>query len=62
MHPPYDGTYITDFNFKTIAAIQQDVALIAKEAVRVLIKLINRQPLENDEIYVPVHYKGGDTV
>ncbi len=58
----YDGTYITDFNFKTIAAIQQDVALIAKEAVRVLIKLINRQPLENDEIYVPVHYKGGDTV
>lgn len=58
----YDGTYITDFNFRTVASIQQDVALIAKEAVGVLIKLINKQPMEMRDIYVPVHYKEGDTI
>ena len=58
----YDGTYITDFNYRTIASIQQDVALIAKEAVQVLVKLINGQPLANDAVYVPVSYKEGDTI
>ena len=58
----YDGTYITDFNYRTIASIQQDVALIAKEAVQVLVKLINGQPLANDAVYVPVSYIEGDTI
>lgn len=58
----YDGTYITDFNFRTIAAVQQDTALIAKEVVHVLIKLINKQPLEQENIFIPVRYKDGDTV
>ena len=58
----YDGTFITEYNFRTITAVQQDVALIAKEAVRVLIRLINKQPLERNDIYVPVHYKEGDTI
>ena len=58
----YDGTYITDFNYRTIASIQQDVALIAKEAVQVLVKLINGQPLATDAVYVPVSYKEGDTI
>ena len=58
----YDGTYITDFNYRTIASIQQDVALIAKAAVQVLVKLINGQPLANEAVYVPVSYKEGDTI
>ena len=58
----YDGTYITDFNYRTIASIRQDVALIAREAVQVLVKLINGQPLGNEAVYVPVSYKDGDTI
>lgn len=58
----YDGTYITDFNYRTITAIQQDTSLLAKKAVQVLIKLINKQHLETMEIYVPVRYKDGDTI
>lgn len=58
----YDGTYITDFNYRTIASIQQDVALIAREAVRMLVKLINKQTVQTEEVYVPVHYKEGETI
>lgn len=58
----YDGTYITDFNYRTITSVKQDVALIAKEVVQMLIKLINKQPLEKTEVYVPVCYKEGDTI
>lgn len=58
----YDGTYITDFNYKTISAIQQDVSLLAKEVVQMLVNLINKQPLDKTEIYVPVRYKEGETI
>lgn len=58
----YDGTYITDFNYKTISSVVQDVSSIAMEAVQVMLKLINKQPLEKEQIYVPVHYKKGDTI
>lgn len=58
----YDGTFITDFNYRTITSIQQDVSQIAKEAVQMLVKLINGNTLENTRIYVPVRYKEGDTI
>lgn len=58
----YDGTYITDYNFCTIAAIQQDVSLLAKMAVHTLIRLINNQPLHQQQVFVPVHFKEGDTI
>lgn len=58
----YDGTYITDFNYCTIAAIQQDVSLLAKMAVHTLIRLINKQPLKQQQIFVPVHFKEGETI
>lgn len=58
----YDGTYITDFNERTISAIEQDVSLLAKTVIKVLIALINNQPLASNRIYVPVHYKAGDTL
>lgn len=58
----YDGTYVTDFNYRTITSVQQDVALIAREAVQVLLRLINGQPPAKEQTYVPVSYKPGDTV
>lgn len=58
----YDGTYVTDFNYCTITSIQQDVEQIAKEAVRVLLKLINKQTVAQERISVPVSYKEGDTL
>lgn len=58
----YDGTYVTDFNYCTIASIQQDVSLLAKMAVHTLIRLINRQPLKQEQIFVPVHFKEGETI
>ncbi len=58
----YDGTYITDFNYRTLTAIQQDVSLIAKEAVKMLLQLINGQPSVHGNVYVPVHYKEGETI
>ena len=58
----YDGTFVTDYNFRTLSAIVQDMESIAKNAVEVLLKLINHQPLVKKEIYVPVRYKAGDTL
>lgn len=58
----YDGTYITDFNYRTISAVVQDVRGIAREAVRILLKVINKQPLMETEVFVPVSYKAGNTL
>ena len=58
----YDGTYITDYNFCSISAIQQDVSLLAKVAVHTLIRLINKQTLNQQQIFVPVHFKDGETI
>ena len=58
----YDGTYVTDYNYRTLSAIVQDMDGIAKSAVEVLLKLINHQPLIKREIYVPVHFKPGETL
>lgn len=58
----YDGTFVTDFNFCTMSAIVQDVEKIAVDAVEVLLKLINHQPLVKKEIYIPVYFKKGDTL
>ena len=58
----YDGTYITDFNYCTISSVQQDVSLLAKMAVHTLLRLINHQPLNRQQIFVPVHFKEGETI
>lgn len=58
----YDGTYITDFNYRTISAIEQDTFLLAKTSIRALLQLINHQSLPSNRIRVPVHYKTGDTL
>lgn len=58
----YDGTFVTDFNYRTLTTIVQDVEKLAKEAVDVLLKLINKQPLGKTECYVPVFYKEGETI
>lgn len=58
----YDGTFVTDFNYRTLSTIVQDVEEIAKQAVDVLLKLINQQTLVKKEIYIPVHYKEGETL
>lgn len=58
----YDGTFVTDYNYRTLASIVQDMEGIAKNAVDVLLKLINHQPLAKREIYMPVRFKEGDTL
>lgn len=58
----YDGTFVTDFNYRSMDTIVQDVNQLSKEAVQVLLRLINKQPLTQTEIYVPVHYKKGETI
>lgn len=58
----YDGTFITDFNYCTITSIQQDVSLLAKTAVHTLMKLINKQPLNRQQVFVPIHFKEGETI
>ena len=37
-------------------------SLLAKMAVHTLIRLINRQPLKQEQIFVPVHFKEGETI
>ncbi len=58
----YDGTFVTDFNYRTLSTIVQDMEGIAKRAVETLLKLINRQPLTEKKIYIPVYFKEGDTL
>lgn len=58
----YDGTYITDFNYRALAAIQQDVSQLAKEAVKIQLRQINNQPSVPDTVYIPVRYKDGETL
>ncbi len=58
----YDGTFITDFNYRTLSTIVQNMEGIAQNAVEVLLKLMNHQPLVKREVYVPVYFKEGDTL
>lgn len=58
----YDGTFVTDYNCRTLTSIVQDMEGIAKNAVDVLLKLINHQTLAKKEIYMPVRFKEGDTL
>ena len=58
----YDGTFITDFNYRTLSTIVQNMESIAQNAVEVLLKLMNHQPLVKKEVYVPVYFKEGDTL
>ena len=53
---------MTDFNYRTLSTIVQDMEGIAKRAVETLLKLINRQPLTEKKIYIPVYFKEGDTL
>lgn len=58
----YDGTFVTDYNYRTLSSIVQDMEGIARKAVEMLLKLINQQPLVDRQVYIPVYYKQGDTI
>ena len=57
----YDGTYAVGLIGKKITVIVQQLNLISNEVITVLLKLINKEKIENGKIYVPVRLEQGET-
>ena len=57
----YDGTYITNMQERKITTIMQQFEKFSKTVVDILIKKINKEPVENINIRIPVIFEKGDT-
>lgn len=57
----YDGTYITNTQERKLTTIVQQFEKISQTVVDILIKKINKQPVENIDVRIPVLFEKGDT-
>ena len=58
----YDGVSVATRLILNITSIQQDTRLIASNACDLLIRQMNRQPIENRRIVVPTSILNGQTI
>lgn len=57
----FDGTFLADMGAMKMTVIAQDIRLLAKETVKVLLKQINGLPIGAERFTVPLAIKPGET-